>query len=210
MQWNDGDLIININEYCAPLPQKLFGQVRLTPGTCYAQPMALDASGRHYWQAVAPHARIVAQFENPSMNWTGNAYHDMNWGEEPLERGFKRWNWLRSSTNRGTRVLYDIEARSGAETTFGYCFQEGQISETQVPPRHTLRRGIWGMTRDVRSETQPKLIATLEDAPFYTRNHLQITLDGEPCTAVHESLSLDRFSHPITQWMLPFRMPRRN
>jgi carotenoid 1,2-hydratase len=29
-------------------------------------------------------------------------------------------------------------------------------------------------------------------------------------TAVHESLELDRFTLPIVQAMLPFRMPRRS
>jgi carotenoid 1,2-hydratase len=36
-----------------------------------------------------------------------------------------------------------------------------------------------------------------------------LTLDGQSFDAVHESLSLDRFVHPVMQLMLPFRMPRR-
>ncbi len=33
--------------------------------------------------------------------------------------------------------------------------------------------------------------------------------EGAPVEWVHESLSLDRFAHPIVRLMLPFRMPRR-
>lgn len=65
------------------------------------------------------------------------------------------------------------------------------------------------MIRDVNSELPPVLLATLEDTPFYTRNHIELTHEGERCEAYHESLSLDRFTHPVVQMMLPFRMPRR-
>jgi carotenoid 1,2-hydratase len=64
------------------------------------------------------------------------------------------------------------------------------------------------MSRQTRSEQKPKLLRTLEDAPFYTRNMISSHLDGEEMTGVHESLSLDRFNSPIVQRMLPFRMPR--
>jgi hypothetical protein len=41
------------------------------------------------------------------------------------------------------------------------------------------------------------------------RSLLQTRLLGESATAVHESLSLRRFSAPWVQALLPFRMPRR-
>jgi carotenoid 1,2-hydratase len=83
------------------------------------------------------------------------------------------------------------------------------VQTREVPEPKPLQRGLWGMSREVNSETAPLLIAKLEDAPFYTRNHVSMTLDGKPCEAYHESLSLDRFVHPVVQLMLPFRMPRR-
>jgi carotenoid 1,2-hydratase len=33
-------------------------------------------------------------------------------------------------------------------------------------------------------------------------------LYGKSCEAFHESLSLTRFTYPVVQMMLPFRMPR--
>ena len=50
---------------------------------------------------------------------------------------------------------------------------------------------------------------TLEDTPFYSRSVIETGLFGEQVTAVHESLSLDRFQAPWVQAMLPFRIPRR-
>jgi carotenoid 1,2-hydratase len=52
------------------------------------------------------------------------------------------------------------------------------------------------------------VISTLEDTPFYARSVVRTRLLGEPVTAMHESLSLDRFSALWVQAMLPFRIPR--
>ena len=209
MSWEEDDLIIEINERCMPLPFALRGRVRLTPGQCYDAPVAIDAHNKHFWHAVAPHARVTVEFEKPDLSWSGAGYHDMNWGEEPLEQGFKKWTWLRAKTQAGTHVLYDVERRDGSNFSFGSCFKDGLAIERDVPPAYDLGRGFWGMARTVHSEAKPRLISTLEDAPFYTRNHVQMTLDHVPCEAFHESLSLDRFVNPIVQMMLPFRMPRR-
>lgn len=208
MTWRDGTLVIDINERCAPLPYALKGRVTLSPGAVYDAPVPLDSAGRHHWQAVAPHARVSVAFETPRLRWEGGAYHDMNWGEEALEHGFKRWSWLRTNAGQSTRVLYDIVRHDGSRYSFGRLFDGGHVTSIAVPPVHALRTGKWGMTRDVASESPPRLISVLEDAPFYTRNHVGITLEGHPYEAYHESLSLERFTHPVVQLMLPFRMPR--
>jgi carotenoid 1,2-hydratase len=54
----------------------------------------------------------------------------------------------------------------------------------------------------------PTVIETLEDTPFYARSVIAGDLMGERVTAVHESLWMDRFTSPVVQAMLPFRMPR--
>ena len=205
---DDDGLIIEINERCAPLPFKLRGRVRLSFDHVYADSVALDERGRHFWQALAPHARVKVELQNPKLSWSGPAYHDMNWGDEPLENRFKKWTWLRAKTPRGTQVLYDVNRCDGSRFSFGRCFQNGVITEREVPPSYNLQKGLWGMARTVSSEATPQLISTLEDAPFYTRNQIAMTLDGAPCEALHESLSLDRFVNPVVQMMLPFRMPR--
>jgi carotenoid 1,2-hydratase len=209
MVWDDAGLTVAVNERCVPIPRRLAGTVRFIPGTLYNAPVGLDAVGRHFWQAVAPHGRVEVEFQDPDLAWSGNAYHDMNWGSEPLEDGFRHWTWARTATPVGTDVLYDVTRRNGSQLCFGRRFADGVVSECDVPPVHQLKKGIWGMSREVRSESPPQLLSTLEDAPFYTRNHVLLGLDGKACEAYHESLSLDRFIHPVTQVMLPFRMPRR-
>jgi carotenoid 1,2-hydratase len=208
MRWQGNDMIITIDEHCAPVPFRLRGKVTLTADHIYDDPVPLDANGKHHWQVVAPHARVKVELNHPHLSWSGSAYHDMNWGEEPLEKGFKQWSWLRATTSRGTEVLYDLERFDGTHFNFGKRFKDGVITERNVPQNFSLRSGLWGMSRTVASEQPPELLATLEDAPFYTRNHVALTLDGKRCEAYHESLSLTRFSHPVVQLMLPFKMPR--
>jgi carotenoid 1,2-hydratase len=209
MRWSGNELVVEVAETCMPLPFPLHGEIRLKANTIYNHPVALSPDQGHHWQAVAPRARIAVALESPRLTWEGTAYHDMNWGEEPLEDGFREWNWMRAAGSNGVEVIYDATLRDGAAFSFGQRFQDGVVEQRKTPPRHDLRKGFWGMARPVRSEAPPRLIAVLEDAPFYTRSHVGVTLNGAACEAVHESLSLPRFVHPVTQLMLPFRMPRR-
>ena len=68
----------------------------------------------------------------------------------------------------------------------------------------------WRVKRETRSDNgyTATVLKTLEDTPFYARSILSSHLLGESVTAMHESLSLDRFRARWVQMLLPFRMPR--
>lgn len=210
MRWDESGLTVSIDETCSPLPFPLRGVVRLRPGKLHDAPVALDAAGKHHWRAVATGVRLEADFTAPALSWKGTAYHDMNWGEEPLENAFRDWTWCRTGSGQETTVLYDVTTLAGGRRAFARRFSRDEVTEPTLPPRHELPRGFWGMSRPLLSEAPPHLKMKLEDAPFYTRSHVGLTLDGKAVDAVHESLSLSRFIHPVVQWMLPFRMPRRS
>jgi carotenoid 1,2-hydratase len=205
MAWSNDALVIDIDETCVPVPRKLRGRVTLTPSLLYDAPVQLDEAGRHFWRAVAPLSRVEVDFESPRQKWSGQAYHDMNWGDEPLEKGFTGWTWSRSADADATLVYYDAERKDGSRKSAALSFADGEVSAINPPPQHALRRGFWTMPRVVRAASKPRLVATLEDAPFYTRNHVRI---GDR-DAIHESLSLTRFDTRLVQLMLPFRMPRK-
>jgi carotenoid 1,2-hydratase len=204
MRWNGTDLEIEIRETCVPLPLSLQGTVTMHAETLYDHPVLLNANGQHHWRAVAPKARITVSMKRPALQWQGTAYHDMNWGSEALETGFREWTWARTNHQASTDVVYDFERRDGSRDAFMMRFGDTVEKTNCTVPRHALPKGFWRMNRALPSTTRPQLITTLEDAPFYTRNHLRI----DESNIMHESLSLDRWVNPITQIMLPFRMPR--
>jgi carotenoid 1,2-hydratase len=208
--WEDGTLVVRIDEIAVPIPHRMRGEIRLMPETLCAHSETLDAEGLHVWRPVAPRARVKVRFSEPRLAWEGDGYHDMNWGRVPLESSFVSWTWSRAPLTTGTSVLYDIERRDGTAKSLALRIDgDGTVNALPLPPKADLGRAFWRMPRMTRSEGHALPARTLEDAPFYARSLVHIELCGERVTAVHESLSLDRFRMPIVQAMLPFRMPRR-
>ncbi|MFO0512599.1 MAG: carotenoid 1,2-hydratase, partial [Gammaproteobacteria bacterium] len=80
-----------------------------------------------------------------------------------------------------------------------------------APPMQRLPTTPWGSRRGTRSDPGrgARVLATLEDGPFYARSHIESHLDGGLATGFHESVSLRRFAAPWVQMLLPVRLPRR-
>ncbi|MGH1572195.1 carotenoid 1,2-hydratase [Methylobacterium sp. P31] len=211
MRWDGTALTITIDERGAPLPYRLRGTVRLVPRGFTAGPFHLDRAGRHRWRPMAPSSRVEVAFDQPGLRWSGSGYFDTNDGDEPLEEGFSRWTWCRADLPDGAAILYDVHHRDGGGQNLSLRFSsDGGRREIRPPPAAALpATRFWHMRRETRSEGgRARVLATYEDTPFYARSLLASTLDGEPVRAMHESLSLDRFRHPLVRLMLPFRMPR--
>ncbi len=209
--WEGDALVVHVHERSAGLGLPLRGTVRLRPRAAFDHPLSLDPHARHAWWAVAPRADIEVEMEQPGLCFRGSGYHDTNFGREPLERGFSAWDWSRAELPGATGVLYDARPRTGPPCEHGLAFgDDGRVEPLEAPRRHALPRTRWGLGRSTRTtaDQPPRVLRTLEDTPFYARALVQASLAGQPVTAVHESLSLDRFAHPLVQWMLPFRIRR--
>lgn len=201
-----------IAERSTPLGRPAEGTIRIFPETVNTETFALDAAGRHLWRTPAPAARVEVRLTAPRVTWNGHAYLDMNWGEEPLETGFRSWHWSRSRLAQSSVVFFDGTCRAGDPFGLALRFDRaGRPEAIDPPPRQHLRRTNWLLPRLTRAEAghPARLVRTLEDTPFYTRNHLAARLFGEVAPTVHESLDLDRFAAPWVQRLLPYRMPRR-
>ena len=82
-------------------------------------------------------------------------------------------------------------------------------SEAAVAAASMNRTSIWRMGRRMPSPPGAyRLLRTFEDTPFYARSLIRTEIDGVPGTGLHESLSMQRFTQPWVQTLLPFRMPR--
>ncbi|MGB5734550.1 MAG: carotenoid 1,2-hydratase [Thiohalocapsa sp.] len=214
LRWNKDDtLSIDIDELGTPIPQRVRGRVHLTPLCINRQSFSLHDNGRHHWRPVSPSARVEVQLERPKLSWTGHAYFDSNWGQEPIEDGFVYWDWSRASMGDESAILYNMQRRDAQPLALALRFAaDGTLHKFDPPPNHRLpRTPIWRVARGSQADDghPPSVVKTLEDTPFYSRSVIETHLLGRPLTAVHESLSLERFRSPIVQYMLPYRMPRR-
>ena len=213
MQWDGDALTINIDEVTTPWARTLRGVVRLRPSALLSQTYALDGAGRHHWHPIAPCSRVEVELSQPALRWRGAGYLDSNRGQRPLDHDFKNWDWSRAALNRQrTAVLYDATRTDGSAASLTLVFDaKGGVQTMPPPPCMPLPATRWRLPRATRSDlpTGTYVVQSLEDGPFYARSLLRTHLLGESATAVHESLSLQRWKQPIVQAMLPFRMPRR-
>lgn len=208
--WAGDVLELRVEERCAPWPTRLRGVVRVHPSAVTTHSFALDAQGRHRWRPIAPFARVEVDFDTPRLRWSGHGYLDSNIGDEPLERGFSRWDWSRAAQPESAAVLYDATPRHGDPLELALRFdRHGAVERLDSPPRAALPTTAWGIARGTRADDgAARLRRTFENAPFYARSLVESQLFGVRAASVHESLDLDRFASPVVQCMLPFRMPR--
>ena len=211
LAWDGDALAIDIDEWALPWPQRLRGCLHVQPLVRSSHVQPLDAAGRHRWCPIAPRARIEVDLPQPGLRWQGEAYVDSNFGDVPLEQDFARWDWSRAALPGGrAAVLYDVERRDGSRLALALRFgADGSAHEAEPPPVRPLPRSAWGLARQTRSEGDGRLLRTVEDGPFYARSLCQARWFGTPVTAMHESLSLQRFDARWVQALLPWRMPRR-
>jgi carotenoid 1,2-hydratase len=208
--WTGAGLTLEIDERAAPLPRRVRGRIEVRAETLNPHAFTLEEEGRHWWRPIMPAAEVEVAMEAPAVRWRGTGYFDQNAGAEPLERGFSGWTWSRAATGQGATILYDAEPRRGPPVSLALSFDgRGGFETRPAPPPVALPRTRWGIGRSTRSDDgRAEALRSFEDSPFYARGLVSHTLYGEAAHSVHESLSLDRFAHPVVRLMLPFRMPR--
>lgn len=221
MAMRDGRLVIDFTETALPwpgqrlMPRRVTGRVELHPDIVSDGHVDLDAEGRHVWSPRMPKATAMVTCDAlPGGGWKGRGYHDMNYGQRPLEQDFIGWDWARGNVGVGgdAVILYDAIPRIGAPRRLALRYSaSGTPDILDLPTRQELPRGFWGVCSGVACDADwsPTLVTRLEDSPFYTRGCIETTLGGQRLEMVHETLDCRRLSNPLVRLMLPFRMPRR-
>jgi carotenoid 1,2-hydratase len=209
LEWEGDALTIRIDEVSVPIPSRVRATVRVFPSATTEFIQTLDSKGHHTWWPIAPVARIEANLHEGGLRWSGHGYLDANFGDEPLEACFQRWDWARACLGSLTAILYEIERRDGTSLSMALAFDAaGRAVNIPQPSRQRLPSTRWRIARATRADEAASLVETLEDAPFYARSVIETHILGRRTRAMHESLSLDRFRNPLVRAMLPFRMPR--
>jgi carotenoid 1,2-hydratase len=209
-------VLFSIDELTSPFPhltrQRVRGRVHLKPVAPGGPGRPLDSGGRHLWYPLSPAARAEVELDEPRARFVGNAYHDANFGHEPLADGFRRWSWCRLSRTGKTVVTYDLEPRPGEARRFAHYFgAPGELAPEQMPAEaQPLPRTSWGLSRRLLWPWRGGVLRELESGPFYAR--ALVWAEGESggrrWLGVHEELSLERFRAPWVRFLLPFRIRR--
>jgi carotenoid 1,2-hydratase len=212
MRWTGEYLDIHVDEWSVPIPRRVRGNIRVYPAQLSGFVTQLDDAGIHHWGPIAPSGRVEVNLASPGLSWNGHAYLDCNQGTQPISTGFRTWDWSRAELRDGSvAVLYDIRQKSGPDRLLALRFdRQGEVTTFDAPERHRLPYPLWRVERNIRSDPDipPRVIQTLEDAPFYARSVLSSGLLGERVTSVHESLDIPKLDRASTRLMLPWRMPR--
>ena len=205
---------IRIKERGAPLPRRLEGTITLYPDRLHSEVFDIAGNGAHFWQPIAPSARVEVKLNLPNLGWNGTAYFDHNRGTRPLESDFSYWDWSRGDLASGdTVIFYNTDMRNGSQKRLSRIFKkDGTSVEIPHPPQAKLNHSpIFRIPRRTASQSAlgAHVLETLEDAPFYSRSMIETDVCGERVLAMNEAYESARFRSPITKLMLPFRMPRR-
>ncbi len=213
MRWQDGQLIIEIDEIGAPpMVGRVRGRVTVTPAAITGVEVALTPDGAHVWRPFAPSCDIAVDLEAPGWSWRGHGYFDANFGTRALEADFSHWTWGRFPCRDGARCFYDATLRDGSTLALGLRFDtQGAAHPMDLPPKAPLARSRWALARETRADPghRPQQVQPMLDAPFYCRAAVRTVIEGEQTTGVHEALDLNRFRAPLLKPMLAFRVPRR-
>ncbi len=210
VRWEGDALVIDIVEgdtrLFVPWQRPVRGRVRVIPEALNRTAFALDGAENHIWHCLAP-----CEMTSPGISWSGKAYLDHNRGAEPLETGLNTWHWSRAHLKDGALVCYEGERGDGSLFASALRFDAKGVPEpVELPPIAALPDSKWGIARRTRSDIGvAEVRRTWEDTPFYARSELASRFLGEDVVAVQESLDMRRFSSPLVQFMLPYRMPRR-
>ncbi|MEM9739142.1 MAG: hypothetical protein AAF829_04675 [Pseudomonadota bacterium] len=213
LSWDGTKLTIDVHERCAPIPFPLRGRITVNVDGLVEEAFPLDDAKAHRWAPLNPNTDVQVDFSHPGLSWRGCGYLDSNQGAEPLEDGFRLWDWSRYDLGGGeTAVLYNTEPRTGKGRSLALKFKpDGRAEAFTLPPTSKLPdTRIWRIPRPTRSDpgAAPRHIRTFEDTPFYARSLVQVPLLGAPRVGVYESFAGDRLRRQIVKAMLPFRMPR--
>lgn len=221
MEMRGASLMIRFDEMALPWPghrawpRRISGTIEITSDIVCEDAFCLDGDGHHIWSPRMPRADAsICCDALAGGGWRGRAYHDMNFGDRPIEQDFIGWDWARGSDGSGgeTVILYDAQLRTGERRRFGLrsAGRDG-LRAFDMPQRRQLPRAFWGVRGGIACDPagQPKVQRRLEDSPFYTRSLVETVICDHSLVMVHETLNCQRLANPLVRLMLPLRMPRR-
>jgi carotenoid 1,2-hydratase len=216
----DGSYTLEIEDNDFVARKLVKATVRFIPQTPGLAPpeFALSNDGRHFWGSPAPGCRVEFRSESHGLRFSGQGYHDVNLGTEPLHAGWRQWSWGRAHIEDETRIYYDAEAMNGERTKLVLTGRNGRLSverpesvaDGQVltpwllrPPKRIDAGALNGAVVSVETTK------VLESSPFYQRQLSAFTSGNVRVQGIGEYVDLTRFARPAIRFMLRHRIYRR-
>lgn len=201
---------IAIDEIVALGRRRIVGSIDVELEATFGEPQSLDAGGEHLWWPIAPVCSVEVNLRDPKLHFSGQGYMDANAGAGPLEDAFDEWHWSRTSGRGHTRISYAVRRRDGSQKVIDLASDATGTRALESCEDVGLPPTAWSVPRTYRGPAghRVRVARALEDTPFYARSQLELTGASEKLTAVHETLSLDRFRSPLVRMLLPARMRR--
>ena len=108
-------------------------------------------------------------------------------------------------------VVYRVTKLESSLSQAMFFNRDGTCEHMPLPPKAKLKRSLWGVKRETRSDAgyKPRQVMNMLDAPFYSRAMVRTQLNEQQTTGVYEALDLRRFRSPLLKPMLAVRVPRR-
>lgn len=200
---------LDIDDRTVPWGRRVRGRILLRGQRIVANgAYKLDARGRHHWQPVMPVGRIEVDMQMPKLRWQGHAYHDLNWGDEPVAQGFSAWSWMRVTRGPYTDILYAPKPQRGPaiQGVSLRCDAQGRVTPIPFPTLQPLARSGWGLGGEGFGVGAK--VRIVEDTPFYRRATWPLSGKAGGGVAMHETLDLQRWGQPWVQQLMRFRLRR--
>jgi hypothetical protein len=195
-----------------------------TPGAALDLPL-LGVPAAHNWVCVAPVCHVTGNVTLPtgrSVAFTGNGYHDHNFGRLPFD-DTAIWYWGRASLGTHAAVFYHREPPEGpADSTLVLLGENGapllatrdvasSLDEPRSSPyglRHARRLDLGAGTSRVMVQMEDRGGA-LSEGPFYRRLPITLRAEGRAAAGIGEVFRPAKLCGPVASRAMWSRIRRR-
>ena|GEM_PF-1114770 len=205
---------------------RLSGDIEISapPGELGDLVSAYDpTAGRHFWVPAAPDGAFTARLDLWRLGrgverarFSGRAYHDRNFGSEPLHHLKADWHWGRIHSNGRLFVYFAVlpDAPDATPFTRALLMERGRLVDaaSSFSPDIGMRGGHWSTLRfpeHVAGSSGPIGFSAaggraLDSGPFYHRilSPMEVTYNGERWV---DGRGITEFLRPPRLGVAPFR-----
>ncbi|PNP59544.1 hypothetical protein FNYG_14918 [Fusarium nygamai] len=102
-----------------------------------------------FWSNAIPDAVATADFiiKGKLLNFTGNGYHDKNWGTKPIREVVKSWYWGHGRVGPYSIVWFDTLTPDGKEHFSSWITKDGKVVSQSCKQEFIVVRP-WGENSD--------------------------------------------------------------